>query len=196
MNANVSPYAQKVREARAISKTRQEMADLLGLPDVKNVYDLLKREGLPPFGTATIYHSEDIKKQVIADYRTGKKLKDIAADLGITTMAIGGILYRAGVKRDRPLPVAKPVARPIRHVAFQVPKIKPDRFEPRIADVAPLDIPFLDIGPNQCRQMYGDDPRTMTFCGHECYGVTPYCEAHFAINYLPPQSRNRAPRPR
>lgn len=196
MTANVSPYSEKIRHARAVAKTRLEMAEMLGLPDVKNVYDLLRREGLPLFGKPTVYHSEDLKQRVVAGYLAGKQLKLIAAECGVSKNAIAGILLRAGIKRTRPQQVAKPKARPVRHVAFQVPKFKPDKIKLRTAEVVPLNIPFLDIGPNQCRQMYGDDPRTMTFCGHECYGAAPYCEAHFAINYLPPQARNREPRPR
>jgi hypothetical protein len=60
-------------------------------------------------------------------------------------------------------------------------------FEPRAADVVPLDIDLLELNEQTCRWPDGDGP--FTFCGHAPVRGLPYCAPHSRISYQPPKER-------
>lgn len=70
------------------------------------------------------------------------------------------------------------------------PKIKIERFKPRVADVETLDIGFMDLTATTCRYPHGgEDGSPITFCGQWCEVDHPYCTAHAKIAYQPPKQR-------
>jgi hypothetical protein len=108
-------------------------------------------------------------------------------EFGVSRGAVIGKARRMGWAFD------SPDVRNVKHRATlpkKEPYIKPKprptlQFSCAPAEVAPLHIPFLERDKDQCAQLYGDDPATMTWCGHPCYGALPYCESHAQINYQP-----------
>jgi hypothetical protein len=60
----------------------------------------------------------------------------------------------------------------------------------RIADVVPLHLSLLDLGPRQCRYPYGDSP--FTFCGCSTFDGSSWCEPHAALVTRPWQDRRDA----
>jgi GcrA cell cycle regulator len=57
----------------------------------------------------------------------------------------------------------------------------------RVADVVPLHLSLLDLGPRQCRYPYGDSP--FTFCGCWTFDGSSWCEPHAALATRPWQDR-------
>lgn len=189
--------------ARASATNRHEMAQILNV-DIRSVSKLLSYYNVPSFGHSRKYSDEYCKK--IADrFLAGESMRLLAEAEGLTEGKIAGILTRAGafksegriIKFIRP---AKPAREKIiRNFGTRIttsfePPAAP--FVPRAADIVPLNIPLLDLEWRQCREPYGDDPATMTFCGHTAEPGKPYCLAHCRVNYRAPEARNRAPRPR
>lgn len=74
------------------------------------------------------------------------------------------------------------------------PKIKPEPFVVATVDIVPLNLGLMDLTETTCRWPIGDEPATMTFCGHDAPGG-PYCPGHSAIAYQPRQSRRSGPHP-
>lgn len=184
-------------EARAQATSRAEMARLLGV--TLNTVDAgITRYGLEKFGVFRTY-ADDTKTKVIAAALAGKSYDAIANEFGLTRGKVAGIMHRAGVKVSRPTKPKPAREKIIRNFGTRIttsfePPAAP--FVPRAADIVPLNIPLLDLEWHQCRHPYGDDPATMTFCGHTAEPGKPYCAAHCQINYRAPEDRNRAPRPR
>jgi GcrA cell cycle regulator len=50
----------------------------------------------------------------------------------------------------------------------------------RVAEVAPLNLPLLELEPGMCRWPYGDGP--YVFCAHQVNGEASYCEPHMALS--------------
>jgi hypothetical protein len=143
-------------------------------------------------------YPEEFRMAVADFYRRGASLASVGIEFNLTKGQVAGMLSRAGIFKEaqRRGPAAPKKAKAKRQHALVIPKFNRVPFAERAAVVVPLNIPFLERNRDQCAQLYGDDPRTMTWCGHPCYGTLPYCLAHSQINYQPPQARNRAPRPR
>lgn len=69
------------------------------------------------------------------------------------------------------------------------PKVKPEPFVPRAADIVSRKIGLLDLTSTTCR--WPDDERNdqseITFCGHPAKEGLPYCPSHCALAYQPPK---------
>lgn len=182
-------------QARAQSTSRAEMARLLGL-SLNAVDSGITRYGLEKFGVFRTY-DDDIKARVITAALSGKSYDAIANEFGLTRGKVAGIMHRAGVKVFRPAkpkPVREKVVRNFGTRMTTTLELPAVPFEPRAADVVPLNVSLLDLEWHQCREPYGDGP--FTFCGHTAIPGKSFCTHHAAINYLPAPVRNRAPRPR
>ena len=182
-------------EARAKATSRAEMARLLGVA-LNTVDSGLTRYKLPKFGRFCV-HADDFKQRVIAAALSGKSYDAIAKEFDVTRGQVAGFLHRAGVKIARFVKPKK--EKVVRNLGTRITtsiELSPVPFEPRVAPVEPLNILLLDLEWHQCRHPYGDEPATMTFCGHTAQPGQPYCAAHCAINYRTPEDRTRASRPR
>jgi GcrA cell cycle regulator len=51
----------------------------------------------------------------------------------------------------------------------------------RCVEVVPLNIALMDLEHSHCRFPYGDDPATMTFCGHPTIVRKSYCGPHAGL---------------
>jgi len=184
-------------EARAKSSSRAEMARLLGV--ALNTIDAgITRYGLEKFGVFRTY-DDDIKARVITAALSGKSYDAIASEFGLTRGKVAGIMHRAGVKVVRfanPKPKREKVIRNLGTRITTSIELSAEPFVARVAPVEPLNVTLLDLEWHQCREPYGDDPATMTFCGHTAEPGKPYCLAHCQINYRAPDARNRNARPR
>jgi GcrA cell cycle regulator len=78
-----------------------------------------------------------------------------------------------GVPRPRRVPAPK-LPKPIFHC---------DETGHRVADVVPLNLPLLELGPGMCRWPYGEGP--YVFCGHGTLDEASYCCAHQALATRP-----------
>jgi hypothetical protein len=184
-----------IRAARVVAKSQNEMADLIGMSHGKSVNYWIKKLDLQPFGRAQKWKPEEIEA-IKADFQNGETLADIATTRNATRNQIAGLLHRAGAfKKGNERGGKAPRERKAKNIFPIVPKFRKEKIKIRIAPVIPMHIAFLDLQPDDCRQPYGDDPRTMTFCGHT-KSVGAYCAMHAAINYRKPDERNRNPRPR
>lgn len=75
------------------------------------------------------------------------------------------------------------------------PKLKPEPYVAAEAvDIAPRMIPLLVLTSRTCKYGIGDvgEPG-FGFCGHETAPGKPYCPAHCALTYRPPEKRERRP---
>lgn len=180
MTVNTLPHAQKIIEAKALGMSRAEIAKMLNLSPHHVSF-------IAPIFAHDRKHSPEFIQQVVDEFLSGDSSSIIAERHNITRSKVAGILYRAKVfgKRAK-TPIVK-----VKRV--RGPTLKP---RPQPVEVVPLHIPFLDRRPDQCALLYGDDPKSMTWCGHPTYGTTSWCEAHAKIVFAPREARNRAPRPR
>lgn len=191
--------------ARAVATNRTEMAQILNV-DIRSVSKLLSYYNVPSFGHSRKYSDEYCKK--IADrFLAGESMRLLAEAEGLTEGKIAGILTRAKafksedrivkfVRPAKPKPVREKIIRNLGTRITTSIELAPEPFVPRAADIVPLNISLLDLEWHQCREPYGDDPATMTYCGHTAEPGKPYCALHAAINYRSAESRNRTPRPR
>ena len=124
-----------------------------------------------------------------------------AIRLGIT---LGGAKYnsggaRAGAGRPKaivpsPAPgIGKPAKSERRNITVAVPKLAP---APIVAKPASVAIPtsgrvtILDLRESMCKWPIGEDGEGHLFCGAEKASVvTPYCEAHQVLSYVPSTKR-------
>jgi GcrA cell cycle regulator len=129
----------------------------------------------------------DLKSKIDA----GLSASETAGEMGISRNAAIGKAHRLGLTFNSPdIRNFKYRASVPKREPYIKPKPRPAlRFDCTPAEVVPLHIPFLDRDKNQCAQLYGDDPATMTWCGHPCFGSLPYCESHALINYQPSRTR-------
>jgi GcrA cell cycle regulator len=122
--------------------------------------------------------------------------KAIADELGVTRNAVLGKMFRLKISNGNGPGMKDPNAPPKRPHRKRRPKrmtaldfLTCDDFTPRQAEVEPLNISIKDLNHKTCRFPYGDDPRTVTYCGHLPYGELPYCAAHCRITYTAPARR-------
>jgi hypothetical protein len=185
-----------VRAARAVAKSQREMAALIGISHGRAVNYWINKLGLPKFGRYR-HHSPETIEKIKSLFAGGTSIGRISTEMGLTRNQVAGVLDRANMFTHRERGKKKEKIR-VRTRPFIVPGPKQFhavKFKQRSAPVEPLHIPFLELERDHCRQPYGDDPSTMTFCGHP-KTVGSYCAQHAAINYMPPQARNRNARPR
>lgn len=65
-----------------------------------------------------------------------------------------------------------------------------EEFTPRANDVKPLNIPLLKLETHHCRFPYGEDPKTMTYCGHPtAHEGCSWCPSHLAYVSAPKPRR-------
>lgn len=195
MTINLSPRDQTIITAHSNGVLLKDIAPLVNMTP-KGVLSACRRLGLAK--RAKNKYSDDFIAELITAYRSGQSYSQIGIAFGISRNKAAGILNRAGVLMGRPTRIPKPRKPKTNNTNrfFASPRVRALPFAARAADVVPLNIPFLDRKSNQCAYLYGDDPRTMTCCGHEAYGTGSWCLSHAMIVYRPAEARHRAPRPR
>lgn len=195
MTISISSRDQTIINAHASGLLLKDIAPLVNMT-TKGVKVACRRLGLEKRPKSK--YSDEFIASIIAAYKGGIPYTKIGETHNLTRGQIAGILRRAGVMEKRPAPkpkVAKPKTNNTNRL-IKEPKFRTVPFKERAAAVVPLNIPFADRKPNQCAYLYGDDPRTMTCCGHEAYGTMSWCLDHAMIVYRPADARDRAPRPR
>lgn len=199
MNANVKPRNLTILESFSNGLRIAEIARLVGMSP-QGVWYICKKYGQTDREKPARKrrHSPEFIARLVNDYRAGDTFLQIAEKHGLTRNQVGGILSRAGVlnrmEQNRVARVTRP--KQPKKEKLRVPKFNRVPFAERAAQVAPLNIPFLDRKRDQCAYLYGDDPKTMTCCGHQTYGTTSWCLAHAQIVFTPYQARAREARPR
>ena len=129
----------------------------------------------------TLMRGDGKSSSVIADILTknhGRK---------ITRNSVIGRAARLGLERLK-------VTAPTEHKTWGGPRPRRHRFRVvRFREVEPppyagsLNIPFLDIGPGQCREIVGVG--VALCCGNPQKAGSPWCQHHHAINVQPPKVR-------
>lgn len=134
--------------------------------------------------------SAEEKERVALEWKAGLPASRICTNFaGKTKSAILGLLHRMGLLRTRPKrPQKSPEEiRQRRRANLRRCRAKFGQHRPRAAGlsvgqftVAPpsLNLTIIDIGPNQCRYIAGDDKLC---CGHETVGNTSWCGHHIGI---------------
>jgi GcrA cell cycle regulator len=126
-----------------------------------------------------------------------------AIHLGITRNAAIGKATRLGLnfnspsvrnfywrtQTERPKP-SEPVIRIRKRVA---PKVKP--MPQMLPEPEARNLTFADLEKNDCRYAVTAD-HPMLFCGQTKADGSSYCDHHHHVCWMPPQARNRDPRPR
>lgn len=86
------------------------------------------------------------------------------------------------VKREKKERKPRPVGTAKRIVGNRAERVTIYEERLRLADVVPLHIGLLELGPTSCRYTYGDGP--FTFCGCEALPGLSYCEPHDRLAHL------------
>lgn len=73
--------------------------------------------------------------------------------------------------------------------AARAPKFKPEPFVPVCVEVEPLHIALADLKDEMCRFPFGDDPVTVTYCGHPSLTGRSWCPKHFRVVTVPTPPR-------
>lgn len=131
-----------------------------------------------PWSFASGWTDERVERLKLL-HGAGESAAAIAADLGggITRSAVCGKLFRLGLsipmgakrpeKPKRPNGVRrKNPGAGLHFHCMQREKENQEQFIPRADDVVPLNIEFDKLKTEHCRYPYGEDPKTMTYCGH------------------------------
>lgn len=120
------------------------------------------------------------------EHTNGLSARQIAKLLGdCTRSAVIGKLHRLGLNRppqiDKPARVSIPRSpRGVLH-SKKFAKVKPME---KLAPVAPLNVPFLDREPGQCRTITDDTRYEQKCCGLPVeHDGDVYCAAHKALHY-------------
>jgi GcrA cell cycle regulator len=154
---------------------------------------------------------ELLKVQYARGRSAGQIAEIILAETGIrlSRNAVIGKIHRLKLGRrgengdyngnSRSAPAPKPVSRNdgplIQRIRRGPPKIKPEPYvvaEP--VDIAPRMLSVLELTNRTCKYGVGDvgEPG-FGFCGHETAPGKPFCPAHCALAYRPPEKRERRP---
>lgn len=159
--------------------------------------------------------SDDLVERLSVLWAAGKSASEIAAailedtSIRLSRNAVIGKARRMNLERrgnggnyngnGRPKPIKKHRSQNagavIQHLRRAPPKIKPEPYvvaEP--VDIAPHMLSVLELTDQTCKYGIGDvgEPG-FGFCGHEPAPGKPYCPAHCALTYLPPEKRERRP---
>jgi GcrA cell cycle regulator len=117
-------------------------------------------------------------------WREGATAAEIAHRLGgVTRNGVIGKLARRGITRTAAPRKSKPpvTARAVRERRAAVRKEK--RIVEKPQPVEPLDIPFLQAKPGQCRAVTDATRFEQRICGHPADEGGVYCAAHRALFY-------------
>lgn len=151
--------------------------------------------------------SDDLIARLEKLWSAGKSAGEIAAILGhVSRNAVIGKVHRLGLTRANHAiaksPAATKVKQPsrnagavIQHLRRAPPKIKPEPYVVATpVDIAPRMLSVLEFTDRTCKYGIGDvgEPG-FGFCGHETAPGKPYCPAHCALTYRPPEKRERRP---
>lgn len=125
----------------------------------------------------------------------GLSVREIAAQIGRTRSAVCGMAYRLGLSHPETQRRANTPRTP-RHVRTKppirrMPKFNKVRHMEKPAPVAPLNVPFAENGPDQCRAITDTTPWEQRCCGHPVDERGTYCAAHRAIFYTPSKAKGR-----
>lgn len=145
-------------------------------------------------------YPEAFRLAVAEAYRSGASLKDVGMKFDMSKGQVAGILSRAGIFKEitRRVPAAPKKPRPERYHRLVLPKFKSQPFRERVPPAPFLGVSLKDrVDGQQCSfpKPQDFDPRNPRYCGQPTNGKT-YCPACMSILYVPPQARNRNPRPR
>jgi GcrA cell cycle regulator len=139
----------------------------------------------------------------------GLSASQIAKQLGgVTRNAVIGKVHRLGLsgraapsqparpatlkpaRTQRPAQIAPPVATP---AAAAIAPRRPEPQPPQIVryrDESPGSATVLTLGAHMCKWPIGDPSTSgFTFCGSDCGGEGPYCDAHAEVAYQPQQKK-------
>lgn len=201
MNANLSPRDQQIINAHAIAQTWPEFERIVSLKHTQAYYHL-KRLGLPLFHPRS--NKPDLtarNKEICERYEAGATVTEVAVAMGLTRGQAAGVIERAGLfgtklqpRRAQGVPRSK-AQKPQK----PQPKARNQSVFSAVALSAPrLNLTLDDLTSTTCRNPDPecDNPRDQTYCGQPVFGSLPYCAACARINYMPPQARDREPRPR
>lgn len=155
-------------------------------------------------------------KALYADTHTKWSASQIAEKLGggLSRNAIIGKLYRMGMQRgavdektthNRNGLAGKRASLGIGSAVQKInaavqkinspaaPKVKPEPFVcAPVVDLSPLHLTLIELKDEMCRYPYGDDPATMTFCGHPTVSGRSWCPKHFAVVTVPTPARRQS----
>lgn len=143
------------------------------------------------------------EEKTLAELWPTHSARKISEIMGKTKSGIIGKVHRMGIEATKPKHIPQITARkPRRYVerVVQAPVI--------IRPVVPLNIPFMELRSDDCREIVGYEPKGLAlFCGHPKskrlrtrfgqplfkngqvqYETSSYCEYHSSINYVPVSS--------
>lgn len=130
----------------------------------------------------------------IADGLSGGRT---ASEMGLTRNQVVGRTHRLklrflsqpGQKRNPAGGKTSGSFKPKRERMFVIPKFPYRKAPPVVPEsIDPLMLAFEQLSPSttmtQCRAPYGDDPKTMVYCGHPTLEEGPWCPYHAKL-YTP-----------
>lgn len=125
-----------------------------------------------------------------ARWEAGDTAAAIARALcGVTRNAVIGKLNRLGVFRDTPVrSPGRRAANPNKIKGARLARTyESKRMEKPLppAPIAPLNIPFLDREPYQCRAITDPTRFAQKVCGHPTHEGSVYCQWHNALHHVP-----------
>lgn len=175
------------------------------------IFNRADRIKIPPANSAPLW-SQEAKNKLLELYNedNGLSFVKMAAEInavGSTSFsraAVMGQARRMGLKGKRQ-PDSDRVAKPreskarVRIVsangnsnAMRVMRAPPgETFKPRCVEIVPLHIGFSELEDGLCKYPYGDEPATMTFCGHPSVEGKSYCQPHAGLCWVIPQPVER-----
>lgn len=138
------------------------------------------------------------QEKVIALRAEGFSFGEIAIELSVSRAAISGFFFRNPQYKPKTTP---PRQKPTRHTAkpqpkpevrqplaapavIKLPVFKPPRAIPLSPPPPEGALTLFECCAGRCRYPYGEDPKTMMFCGNECDVTQPYCPGHRAIAWV------------
>src|SRR6185312_10929847 len=142
----------------------------------------------------TFWTDETRVEQLKLLHAQGDSFTDIGAKLGCSRNSAIGKAHRLGltepkVKRAKHVPQRKPIVRIVRMNGNSdkmrvMQSVTGDLFRPRVVDLPPHNLTFMELGPHDCRYIAGDD---FLFCGHLQMAGSSYCLKHHTLCYRKPE---------
>lgn len=126
----------------------------------------------------------------------GLSAREIANAVGRTRSAVCGMAYRLKLSHPETQRRAS-MPRVPRHVRTRppvrrMPKFNKVRHMEKLAPVDPLNIPFLETAPGQCRAVTDPTRFEQRCCGHPTTERGVYCPAHEALHHEGSRSKAMA----